>query len=283
MITVSTSGFSYKDWHGPFYPQGLKAADQLPYFASVFKAVELNYSYYSFPGEKGIAGHLRNAPAMSFALKGHSSFTHTRQYGERELDVYQAALSQLQDNDALICLLLQFPYSFHFNTKNLAYLEKLIRNFEKFPMAIEFRHANWKNTYAFGFVKESGKSLVTTDAPALNNLFRGGWESIGPFGYVRLHGRNQEKWWEHDEGWERYNYLYSPKEIEGMAEAVSKLQEPQTENKKLKRDVYVFFNNHWQAQGAINALQLSQKLGQPLPENFPEDLKKLLVLSSGLN
>ena len=279
MIFVSTSGFSYKDWQGRFYPQGLKASEQLPYFARVFQAVELNYSYYSFPGEKGINGHLRNGPGMKFALKGHSSFTHQRQYGRKELDIYSSALQQLQENDALICLLLQFPYSFHFNTRNMGYLEKLIRDFENFPMAIEFRHANWKNTYAFNFMADSGKSLVITDAPEVNNLFRGGWDASGPFGYVRLHGRNKEKWWEHDEGWQRYNYLYSPKEIDGMAKAVDKLQEPASADEKVKRDVYVFFNNHWQAQGAINAIQLSQKLGQPLPQNFPEDLKKLLELS----
>lgn len=279
MILVSTSGFSYKDWQGRFYPAGVKASDQLPYFSRVFSAVELNYSYYSYPGEKGINGHMRNAPGMKFALKGHSSFTHSRNYAEKELDIYRSALTQLKENKALICLLLQFPYSFHFNTKNLSYLENLLNNFDDFPLAIEFRHANWKNTYAFKFIKDSGQSLVTTDAPEINNLFRGGWESIGPFGYVRLHGRNVEKWWEHDESWERYNYLYTGKEIEGMAGAVEKLQETDSAIEKAKRDVYVFFNNHWQAQGAINAIQLSQKLGLPLPENFPKDLQKLLELS----
>ena len=282
MIIVSTSGFSYADWEGSFYPTGIKKQEQLPFFARFFPAVELNYTYYSPPGEKGIAGHLNHAPGMRFAVKGHSSFTHKRNYGEREKDIYRAALNQLREKDALIALLLQFPYSFHATTFNLKYLEKLLGEFEGFPVAVEFRHSKWKSRKIYEFMKERNTTLVTTDAPALANLFRGGWESVGPFSYVRLHGRNSEKWWEHEQSWERYDYLYTSKEIAGMAAAIEKLateesEDGTSEKTESARDVFVFFNNHWQVKAVINAIQLAAKLGLKIDiEGLPEEVKKRL-------
>jgi uncharacterized protein YecE (DUF72 family) len=281
MILISTSGFSYDDWIGRFYPHDINKNQLLPYFAQYFSSVELNYSYYTFPGKKGIEGHLRNAPGMKFALKAHSRFTHQRDYGKEELICYQAALDQLRHGDALICLLLQFPYSFHATDENRKYVDRLVSDFKDFPLAVEFRHAKWKNHVTYNQFQQNNCALVTTDAPDLPNLYRGGWESVGPFGYVRLHGRNSEKWWEHEHGWQRYDYLYSKEQIAGMAAAVSKLTEPDSpedEEKKERdlRDVYVFFNNHWQSQGAINALQLSLELGLKTPEELPDFIGKIL-------
>jgi uncharacterized protein YecE (DUF72 family) len=275
MILVSTSGFSYDDWTGPFYPPGLRKQEQLSFFARWFPAVELNYSFYSFPGEKGILGHLRNAPGMRFALKGHKCLTHERSYGTREIDIYRAAMNTLRQGDALIAMLLQFPYSFHASEANFAWVAHLLDDFAGWPLAIEFRHAQWKNKRTWDFFRERAVTLVTTDAPALDGLYRGGWEAIGPFGYVRLHGRNAARWWEHEEGWQRYDYLYTQAEIAGMARAVAQLAAPAAGDDAVRssRDVYVFFNNHWQAQGAINALQLAMELGLDLPDDLPEGVR----------
>lgn len=277
MIIVSTSGFSYDDWVGRFYPADIKKADLLPYFSKYFDAVELNYSYYGFPGKKGIEGHLRNAPGMKFSLKGHSSFTHQRNYNEETITCYKAALDQLSEADALICLLLQFPYSFHETSENRKYIDTLAQHFADYPLAIELRHANWKNHATYNQFLDQNITLVTTDAPDVPNLYRGGWDSIGQFGYVRLHGRNVEQWWEHEHGWQRYDYLYSRDQISGMAKAIAKLQDPAAESKdKDPRDVYIFFNNHWQSQGAINALQLSLELGIKTPDDLPDFIAKIV-------
>lgn len=268
MILVSTSGFSYKDWAGPFYPEGTPKQEMFSFFAQFFPAVELNYSYYSIPSKRGIDSFLQRAPGMKFALKAHKSFTHRREYGRKEIDAFHSSLDQLGESNALISLLLQFPYSFHANRENLDYIDKLTEEFSEYPVAVEFRHGKWKNQEAFDLLKKKNLALVTTDAPAVGELFRGGWENIGPFGYVRLHGRNAEKWYDHEHAWERYNYLYSPEQIDKIADAVNKLSGEGGEEQE-KRDVYVFFNNHWQAQGVINALQLRMRLGQELPAGLP--------------
>lgn len=288
MIIVSTAGFSYKDWVGPFYAPGTAKWEMLPFFAGYFRAVELNYSFYSIPGKSGISGFLEKAPGMRFALKAHKSFTHQRDYGEKELEAFKQALSKLKEENALIALLLQFPYSFHATEENLDYLEKTAREFEGFPVAVEFRHSRWKSRRVYDFLNERNLALVTTDAPDVGDLFRGGWERIGPFGYVRLHGRNAAKWYEHEHAWQRYDYTYPPEEISALAAAVGKLtttgeddfhleQEEAGGDKSVgKRDVFVFFNNHWQAQGVLNALQLRLVLGQELPDDLPEGIKAKL-------
>ena len=116
MITVSTSGFSYDDWIGPFYPVRTAKNQMLPFFARFFDAVELNYSYYAIPTAGSIDSFLEKAPGMRFALKAHKCFTHQREYGGKEIEAFRSALNRLNDAGALIALLLQFPYSFHANS-----------------------------------------------------------------------------------------------------------------------------------------------------------------------
>jgi uncharacterized protein YecE (DUF72 family) len=280
MILVSTSGFSYNDWVGPFYPPGTPKWEMLPFFARFFHAVELNYSYYSLPGRKGIDGFIEKAPGMKFALKAHKSFTHRREYGQKEIDAFRTALDALAQNDALLALLVQFPNSFHLSDESLDYIGSLTQHFQSYPIAVEFRHADWKNRRAFDFLDEHNLALVTTDAPDVPGLFRGGWERIGPLGYVRLHGRNAEKWYEHEHAWQRYDYSYSLEQLEKLAGAVRKLagEEPgDNEVPAEKRDTYVFFNNHWKAQGVVNALQLRLILGEELPEDLPKEIKERLL------
>src|SRR5947209_2903227 len=54
-LYLGTSGFAYKEWKGPFYPEGLKDREMLPYFASKFRSVEINYTFRRQPSEKTIA------------------------------------------------------------------------------------------------------------------------------------------------------------------------------------------------------------------------------------
>jgi uncharacterized protein YecE (DUF72 family) len=91
--------------------------------------------------------------------------------------------------------------------------------------------------------------------------------------YLRLHGRNQQKWWKHEDAWERYDYLYRADNIRRLAEKLKTLagQSPRTK-------FYVFFNNHARGQAVANALMLKGELEpeckaqapRALIEAFPE-------------
>ena len=74
----------------------------------------------------------------------------------------------------------------------------------------------------------------------------------GPVAYVRFHGRNYEKWFAHEESWERYNYLYSKES--------SSVGRPHRDMAK-SRDVYVVTNNHFRGQAIVNAGELEESLG----------------------
>jgi len=75
----------------------------------------------------------------------------------------------------------------------------------------------------------------------------------GPIGYVRLHGRNYEKWFAHSESWERYNYLYSKDELAPWVDRVRTMAR--------EKETYVVTNNHFRGQAIVNAAEMKEALG----------------------
>ena len=75
-----------------------------------------------------------------------------------------------------------------------------------------------------------------------------------PVGYVRFHGRNAAKWWQHEQAWERYDYRYTSEELEPWAPRIQQMASS-------AEVVYVFANNHWLGQAIDTARQLKLKLG----------------------
>ncbi len=91
------------------------------------------------------------------------------------------------------------------------------------------------------------------DQPRFDSLVPPVAEVTSDIGYLRFHGRNYEKWFQHDEAWERYDYLYSEAELAEWIDKVADMtQQAET--------VYVVFNNHYQAQAVQNALQFTEML-----------------------
>src|SRR5689334_22226083 len=79
MILVGTSGYNYPEWKGSFYPSDLSTAKMLPYYASKFPTVEINYTFYRMPTPKLIAGWRAQVPAeFRFTLKAPKRITHDK-------------------------------------------------------------------------------------------------------------------------------------------------------------------------------------------------------------
>jgi uncharacterized protein YecE (DUF72 family) len=89
--------------------------------------------------------------------------------------------------------------------------------------------------------------------------------SPGPLAYVRFHGRNYEKWFAHEESWERYNYLYSKDELEPWVGRIKKMA--------MAKDAYVITNNHFRGQAIVNAADLKAALGRG--SGVPPQLKEV--------
>ena len=82
---------------------------------------------------------------------------------------------------------------------------------------------------------------------------------------MRFHGRNAAKWWRHAAAEDRYNYLYTADELAPFAEAA-------TAAASRVKKAYLFFNNHFSAQGVANAVQLRRQLNNPVPSPLPSAL-----------
>ncbi len=256
MLHLGTSGYSYADWVGPFYPEGTSSRDYLAHYARFFSAVEIDYTYYRLPEARTLAGMARKVgPGFQFALKATSIFTHERQATDATFAEYLRALEPLQAESRLACVLAQFPFSFHNTQPNRAYLARLRAGFGEVPVVVEFRHAGWINDAIFDLLRQLGLGFCCVDQPRLRDLIPPVAAATADWAYLRFHGRNAEKWWEHEHAWQRYDYLYTRAEL---AEWVPKVQELTTQAKHTA----VFFNNHYNAQAVQNALLFEEMLAE---------------------
>lgn len=255
MIIVGTAGYSYSDWIGPIYPKGLDKKEMLPYYAQHFSFTEVNSSFYQMPNRFMLYHMQQKTPdGFRFAVKAYRGFTHEGQNLEALAEPFIDALQPLLEAGKLACILAQFPNSFHNTRENREHLVRLRRAFSDLPVVVEFRHRSWAQQEAvFRFLDDWGFGFVCVDAPGFKNLFPPLVRVTGPIAYVRFHGRNYEKWWNHEKPYERYNYLYSQQEL---LEWVPKLRELEEK----AGTVYAVMNNHYQGQAYVNAKQLQQLL-----------------------
>jgi uncharacterized protein YecE (DUF72 family) len=240
MIRLGTSGFSYDDWVGPVYPRDLTRARWLPYYAQLFNTVELNVTYYRIPSLKTVQGWVTRTPAeFQFAMKAHRSITHDRQ--APVFDEMNVILEPLKASGKLACVLAQFPHSFHPNDENRDYLTALRSGFGDTPVVIEFRDWEWVNETTFDLLEELQFGYCCVDEPQLAGLMPPVVRVTGPVAYVRFHGRNAAKWYDHQFAWERYDYTYSEDELADWIPRIRELAE-------LAPRVVLYANNHYKGQ-----------------------------------
>lgn len=265
-IHIGTSGFSYQDWRGHFYPEDLPDRDMLSYYAGHFGTVEVNATYYRLPGARMFAGMLQKVPReFRFTVKATREMTHEAPSGagpgsdtDAVFGKFVAALGPLVDAGQLGCVLLQFPWSFRDSAKNRDYLGSLAERMQGLPSVVELRNREWVRNETFELLRARGLGYCCVDEPRLKGLMPPVAVATSPVGYVRFHGRNAQKWWQHQEAWERYDYLYSEAELQ---EWVPQVREVAAET----HDTYVFFNNHYQGKAGKNAQMFAQLL-LDLPE-----------------
>jgi uncharacterized protein YecE (DUF72 family) len=253
-VLVGTSGYSYDDWVGPFYPQGAARQDFLSLYAREFPVVELNFSYYQQPKPRTLERMLAvTTPDFTFALKAHRSITHEiGESWEKDIAVFRAGVQPLVDAGRLAAVLLQFPYSFAYTPESRSRLSAVCDKLEGLPLAVEFRKSDWLKEQVFEGLRQRGVSLVSVDEPDLPKLLPPITEATGRFGYVRFHGRNKEAWWTGDNA-SRYDYLYSSGELEEWVQRIRLILERVPM-------LLLFFNNHWRGNAAQNAREMRRLL-----------------------
>lgn len=282
-ILIGTSGYDYPEWKGVFYPADLKRKDFLPYYSTVFNALELNSTFYNMPtAGRLLSFYERSEARVQFSIKANKLLTHEVGKGwKNAAEDFKTAVLPLQEKSALSTVLFQFPQSFHYTKENRIYLADLLDEFKPFCVAIEFRHAEWIRESVFEGLEERGAGLAYCDMPNLRNLPDGKTlctPFVGANAYIRLHGRNDGAWYAHApkeqtsiasthansskttytagesvNGSARYCYDYRDDELK---EFVPVIQRAVSERKK----VQAYFNNHPNGSGAKNALRLREMI-----------------------
>jgi uncharacterized protein YecE (DUF72 family) len=260
MLHIGTSGFSYDDWVGPFYPQGLNKREFLRFYAQEFSTCELNFTYYRIPDARTLEAMAAKTPDLFvFTLKANREMTHEREDTEAATAQFVAALDPLIQAEKLGCILVQFPWGFKNTPQNCDYLklcrDRLVdpRTGKMLPAVVEFRNREWITDEAFELLRKLNLGFCCVDQPRFRSLIPPIARATGNVAYVRFHGRNAAKWWRHDEAWERYDYSYREEELR---EWVPKIQKLDSET----QDTYVFANNHWQGQAVDTARQMGMLL-----------------------
>ena len=256
-LYIGTSGFSYDDWVGPVYPPDLPKSEWLAYYATELglNACELNFTFYRLPSATTLAQLAAKVPTgFRFTLKATRVFTHERdQATAQDWVAFRRVLSPLEEQGKFGCVLVQFPYSFHNTPENRAYLETVRQHWPDLPLVVEFRNRGWVNDTTFDLLRRLEMGFCCVDQPRFRNLIPPIAVVTGPVAYVRFHGRNREKWWQHEHAWERYDYEYSREEL---LEWVPKIRQMQEE----AQVTYLFANNHYRGKAVRTAQQLQMLL-----------------------
>ncbi len=181
-IQAGTSGYSYKEWKGAFYPEDLPAGDMLGYYAGRLPTVEINNTFYRMPTEKLLASWAEQVPeGFRFVLKAPQRITHKKKLedaGEETGHFFRMA-GTLEAR--LGAVLFQLPPWLRKDVPRLmAFLEILPRVARA---AFEFRHASWFDDEVFDRLRERGAALCVADAEGdLDTPLA----ATAPWGYLRL-------------------------------------------------------------------------------------------------
>jgi uncharacterized protein YecE (DUF72 family) len=161
-ILVGTSGWSYKEWKGSFYPPKIPAEEMLRFYAGHFPVVEVNNSFYRIPAERVLATWAEQVPeAFRFVLKASRRVTHNNRLKDEDgsLAYFLRAVNPL--GDRLGPTLFQLPPTFKQDVDRLRnFLAALPR---RWAAAIEFRHPSWFVDEVYDLLRARDVALVAVD------------------------------------------------------------------------------------------------------------------------
>ncbi len=249
-LLFGTSGWSYKEWVGPFYEQSSK---MFSYYTRFFRTAEINSTFYAYPSKGTIYGLNRTSPDhFIFSAKLPRVITHEKrldpdQKVENYLLRFLELLDPLKARGKLGCLLIQLPPSFTYDedVDNLtAFLELMPDGYD---VAAEFRHPSWLRDETWTLLTQHQVAYCIVDEPLLPPEVH----VTADFAYFRWHGRGTRPW---------YNYHYSEEELAAWR--------PRVEATRGTVDrVYGYFNNHYHGYAVENCIEILEMLNASRPEH----------------
>ncbi len=230
-LLIGTSGWSYDDWVGRFYPEGMARREWLSFYATRFPAVEVNASFYRLPFQNMVAGWSAKVPeGFVFAVKGSRVVTHRLRLREVEREVLRFH-ERMKGLKGLEVVLWQLPPSLK---RDEALVDRFLEVLPPGPRrVIEFRHPSWwESEGVLEVLRRHRTAFCGVSHPRLPADI----PDTADFAYVRFHGL----------GPRLYDYDYSMEELRPWVEAIARILAS-------GRDAYVFFNNDYHANAVQNA------------------------------
>ena len=250
-IKIGTSGWSYKDWEGVFYPAGEDR--KLAYYSRYFTTVEVDSSFYAYPSKATVASWLRNSPpSFVFSAKLPRLITHDKSLDiskgvEADFSKFLYLVAPMLRAKKLGPVLIQLPPSFTFDEADRldAFLATLPK--EEMQFAVEFRHKSWIREESWNLLHRHNVANTVVDEPLLPP------ETVvtADFSFIRWHGHGTRPW---------YNYRYDKSELEPWAERLKEITD------KTEKTSYGYFNNHYGGRAVGNALQMMEIMRVASPE-----------------
>ncbi|MCA1583300.1 MAG: DUF72 domain-containing protein [Acidobacteria bacterium] len=233
MILIGTSGYSYPEWKGSFYPTDLATGKMLPYYADRFPTVEVNATFYRMPTAKMVTGWASQVPSsFRFTLKAPRRITHDK----RLVDVgdpvraFCAAAGEL--GPQLAALLFQLPPNFK---KNLDVFDRFLETLPpKVRAAFEFRNESWWDDEVYGRLRARNFALCIAESEARSTPM----VMTADFAYFRLR----------DEG-------YQDEDIQRWTDHIRALDTQLT-------DVFVYFKHEDEGKGAAFGQRMMELLAR---------------------
>jgi uncharacterized protein YecE (DUF72 family) len=229
-LRIGCSGWTYKDWTGPFYPPGTKDRERLEYYATRFDTAEINASFYRLPSEAMVEGWTRRAPAgFVFAWKVSRFITHNKKLKNCEDSVALVFGRMAPLGPKLGPALIQLPPQLRRNDERLAAFLALLPKGGRHT--VEFRHDSWYDPAVFRILAEHDAALCISDHHSAPSP----WEVTASFVYVRGHGPGG-----------RYHGRYPQAELRAWADRIAVWRAD-------GRDVYAYFDNDIKSAAPFDA------------------------------
>lgn len=244
-IYLGTQGWSYKSWEGVFYPQGTPSNRYLAAYATNFRAIEIDSTFYGTPRLSNIEKWDKDTPAgFRFAAKFPKQITHEKMLEDtaRETAFFLDTLSKFGAKLGPLCL--QFAYDFGPDKRALLddYLASLPAQFR---YAVEVRHRGWLKDWFFEMLKKYRCALVLVDRVSMPKLEL----ATTDFTYIRWLGNRKDV---PDDEYTHVRIRRDP-ELDEWADTIAELHERDV-------DVWGFANNHYMGHSPATLREIQARL-----------------------
>ena len=161
-VIVGTSGYSYKEWKGIFYPPELPAAKMLSFYATHFGSVEINNTFYRMPEAKTLEKWASEVPdGFTFVIKAPQRITHQKKLAGIEDDVRHLLEVSATLGAKLGPFLFQLPPYFRIDLERLRQLLALVPREQR--VALEVRNDSWLTEETYDVLQEHDAALCLSD------------------------------------------------------------------------------------------------------------------------